>query len=289
MEDFDLDAAGLRADSADLKAYIEVLARKLELSLPAQTRRRAALEADALAREGASSRSASTSASTGTSALADGRGEPGQGRARHHDQDRAARARRRGCARWATTSAPARPTAPRRAPRWSGWSAEMGFLDRILGGSDDDDPARAADIARVTAGGIPLAAEQRIRELGGRRYRVHLGAVGQRLRAGGLDRVRPICQVMGSSVYKVGWQNYPWGGCGVERPADRAAPAHRRLEPRALARAGPARSRRRSSPAATPSSTSRSPTTATSSSTTRSRSPSTAPRSTCPRAARRRC
>ena len=34
--DFDLDAAGLRADSADLKAYIEVLARKLELSLPAQ-------------------------------------------------------------------------------------------------------------------------------------------------------------------------------------------------------------------------------------------------------------
>ena len=36
MEDFDLDAAGLRADSADLKAYIEVLARKLELSLPAQ-------------------------------------------------------------------------------------------------------------------------------------------------------------------------------------------------------------------------------------------------------------
>jgi hypothetical protein len=35
--DFDLDAAGLRADSADLKAYIEVLARKLEFSLPAQT------------------------------------------------------------------------------------------------------------------------------------------------------------------------------------------------------------------------------------------------------------
>jgi len=35
--DFDLDAAGLRADSADLKTYLEVLARKLELSLPAQT------------------------------------------------------------------------------------------------------------------------------------------------------------------------------------------------------------------------------------------------------------
>src|SRR3954454_20012340 len=35
--DFDLDAAGLRADSADLKTYIEVLARKLELALPGQT------------------------------------------------------------------------------------------------------------------------------------------------------------------------------------------------------------------------------------------------------------
>src|SRR3954447_578596 len=35
--DFDLDAAGLRADSADLKTYIEVLARKFEAALPAQT------------------------------------------------------------------------------------------------------------------------------------------------------------------------------------------------------------------------------------------------------------
>jgi uncharacterized protein YbjQ (UPF0145 family) len=29
-----------------------------------------------------------------------------------------------------------------------------------------------------------------------------------------LAGVRPVCQVMGSSVYKVGWQNYPWGGGG---------------------------------------------------------------------------
>src|SRR5690348_884607 len=36
MEDFDLDAAGLRADSADLKTYVEVLARKLEVALPSQ-------------------------------------------------------------------------------------------------------------------------------------------------------------------------------------------------------------------------------------------------------------
>src|SRR4051794_26550784 len=34
---FDLDAAGLRMESADTVAYVELLARKLELALPAQT------------------------------------------------------------------------------------------------------------------------------------------------------------------------------------------------------------------------------------------------------------
>src|SRR3954464_7548310 len=36
-DSFDLDAAGLRADSGDLAAYVEVLARKLEDALPRQT------------------------------------------------------------------------------------------------------------------------------------------------------------------------------------------------------------------------------------------------------------
>jgi hypothetical protein len=36
-DSFDLDAAGLRADGADLAAYVEVLARKLEDALPGQT------------------------------------------------------------------------------------------------------------------------------------------------------------------------------------------------------------------------------------------------------------
>ena len=42
-DSFDLDAAGLRADGADVTAYVEVLARKLEDALPAETtvRRRA--------------------------------------------------------------------------------------------------------------------------------------------------------------------------------------------------------------------------------------------------------
>jgi hypothetical protein len=36
-DSFELDAAGLRADGADLATYIEVLARKLEDALPAET------------------------------------------------------------------------------------------------------------------------------------------------------------------------------------------------------------------------------------------------------------
>jgi hypothetical protein len=36
-DSFDLDAAGLRADGVDVSAYVEVLARKLEDALPAET------------------------------------------------------------------------------------------------------------------------------------------------------------------------------------------------------------------------------------------------------------
>jgi len=92
----------------------------------------------------------------------------------------------------------------------------MGFLDRILGGGggDDDDPRRQQDIERVTAGGIPMAAEQRIRELAGGQTAFTSGLSVGDFSLAHLDRVRPICQVMGSSVYKVGWQNFPWGGFG---------------------------------------------------------------------------
>src|SRR3954463_12755466 len=88
----------------------------------------------------------------------------------------------------------------------------MGFLDRLLGGGGDDDPKREADIARVEAGGIPLAAEERIRQLaaGGTAFTSGFSVGDFALAV--QDQVRPICQVMGSSVYKVGWQNFPWSG-----------------------------------------------------------------------------
>jgi uncharacterized protein YbjQ (UPF0145 family) len=87
----------------------------------------------------------------------------------------------------------------------------MGFLDRILGGGDDgDDAAAQADIARVEAGGIPLAAEQRVLELAGGETAFTSGLSIADFALSRLDEVRPICQVMGSSIYKVGWQRFPW-------------------------------------------------------------------------------
>jgi uncharacterized protein YbjQ (UPF0145 family) len=91
----------------------------------------------------------------------------------------------------------------------------MGFLD-FLKGDDDDDQAQQRrrelleeDIARIEAGTIPLAAEQRLRELAsGTTFTSGLSVGDFALTR--LESIRPVCQVMGTSVYKVGWQSYPW-------------------------------------------------------------------------------
>jgi uncharacterized protein YbjQ (UPF0145 family) len=92
----------------------------------------------------------------------------------------------------------------------------VGFLDFLKGGGDEDEAAaderralREQDIARVEAGTIPLAAEQRLRELAtGTTFTSGLSVADFALTR--LESIRPICQVMGTSVYKVGWQSYPW-------------------------------------------------------------------------------
>jgi uncharacterized protein YbjQ (UPF0145 family) len=86
----------------------------------------------------------------------------------------------------------------------------MGFLDRLLGGEGDRSSAADEDIARVAGGGIPLAAEERIRGLAGGATAFTSGLSIADFALSRLDGVRPVCQVMGSSVYKVGWQNLPW-------------------------------------------------------------------------------
>jgi uncharacterized protein YbjQ (UPF0145 family) len=89
----------------------------------------------------------------------------------------------------------------------------MGFLDFLKGAADGEDDERRAlreqDIARVEAGTIPMAAEQRLRELAaGTTFTSGLSVADFALTR--LESIRPVCQVMGTSVYKVGWQSYPW-------------------------------------------------------------------------------
>jgi uncharacterized protein YbjQ (UPF0145 family) len=65
-------------------------------------------------------------------------------------------------------------------------------------------------LERVERGGIPLGAERRLRELG-----EHGGAFTSDLSVADFALchqlgLAPLSQVMGSSIYQVGWQNTPW-------------------------------------------------------------------------------
>jgi len=92
----------------------------------------------------------------------------------------------------------------------------MGFLDRLKGDGEDGEERkesralREQDIARIEAGGIPFAAEQRLRELAAGTTGFTSGLSVSDFALTRLEAIRPICQVMGTSVYKVGWQNSPW-------------------------------------------------------------------------------
>jgi uncharacterized protein YbjQ (UPF0145 family) len=83
-----------------------------------------------------------------------------------------------------------------------------------LGGGEDDEArerARQEDEQRIQAGGIPLAAQQRLAELRG-----GAGPFTSTLSVAGfahthLAGLQPITQVMGTSFFKVGWQRMPTG------------------------------------------------------------------------------
>jgi uncharacterized protein YbjQ (UPF0145 family) len=83
---------------------------------------------------------------------------------------------------------------------------------------EDDEPAdpgespaeQAESLARVERGGIPLGAERRLRELGEQG-----GAFTSDLSVGDFALchqlgLKPVSQVMGSSIYQVGYQTTPW-------------------------------------------------------------------------------
>jgi uncharacterized protein YbjQ (UPF0145 family) len=73
--------------------------------------------------------------------------------------------------------------------------------------SDDE---QAESLLRVEQGGIPLAAERRLREIGetGGAFTSDLSVADFALchRLG----LKPVAQVMGSSIYQVGYQSTPW-------------------------------------------------------------------------------
>jgi uncharacterized protein YbjQ (UPF0145 family) len=81
---------------------------------------------------------------------------------------------------------------------------------------DDRDREQAESLARIEAGGIPLAAERRLRVLstGKSAFTSGLSVNGYAL----LHRLgpRPLGQVLGASVHQIGWQFLPqpsqWGG-----------------------------------------------------------------------------
>jgi uncharacterized protein YbjQ (UPF0145 family) len=84
------------------------------------------------------------------------------------------------------------------------------FLRRQSGG--DEDPAQrqaaqAEDVRRIAAGGIPAAAEQRLRQLGAEAGQAFTSDLSVKefalIRRHGLE---PLTQVMGTSLYHVGWQ-----------------------------------------------------------------------------------
>jgi uncharacterized protein YbjQ (UPF0145 family) len=90
-------------------------------------------------------------------------------------------------------------------------------------GSDDDRAARqaadaqeAASLAALERGELPLRAQQRLREIGdtGSRFFTSDLSVGEFALVDGIG-LRPLAQVIGSSIYHVGWQQRP-GSFGMQ-------------------------------------------------------------------------
>jgi uncharacterized protein YbjQ (UPF0145 family) len=89
------------------------------------------------------------------------------------------------------------------------------FGKRPIPPSDAEREAAAVDLERIQRGGIPLGAEQRLKTVASTRSPVFSSDLSTKeyaiAEASGL---RPIAQIMGSSVVQHGWQNYGWSSYG---------------------------------------------------------------------------
>src|SRR4051794_41490447 len=91
-------------------------------------------------------------------------------------------------------------------------------MGRLFGrGPSDPESARRAQesVARLEAGGIPLAAVERLEAFrhSGKRFFTSDLTVNELAATTDLG-FRPLTQVMGSCFYRTGWQSYPWGRGG---------------------------------------------------------------------------
>jgi uncharacterized protein YbjQ (UPF0145 family) len=108
---------------------------------------------------------------------------------------------------------------------------------------------QAESLARIEAGGIPLSAERRLRELGGAQRQIDegggVGSFTSDLSINGFALCRrlgltPLSQVMGSSIYQMGYQS-SWGagyGATILFELDSLSQALNEVRGRALVRLG---------------------------------------------------
>ena len=89
------------------------------------------------------------------------------------------------------------------------------FGKRTAPVSEEERQAAAVDLERISRGGIPLGAEERLKRIAAGESAVFTSDLSAKeyavAHASGLT---PIAQIMGSSVVQHGWQNYGWAGYG---------------------------------------------------------------------------
>ncbi len=211
-ETFDLAAAGLRADGTDLRISVEVLASKLESSLPGRCR----VERHGgglLGRGDKRVRHVAIDLGGSTYELRVA-GERVEGSRERQVGGISIKRETLTPDQWvaaltAELQTEARRSA-RRAPRWRGCSADMTEPPQ----DSQQEREQAESLARIEAGHIPLSAERRLSELG----RHGGGSFTSDLSVNGFALchqlgLTPLSQVMGSSIYQMGYQS-SWGTLG---------------------------------------------------------------------------
>ena len=131
------------------------------------------------------------------------------------------------------------------ARRWKHWCGEMSEPPQ----DEAQEREQEESLARIEAGGIPLSAERRLRELNGAQRQVGddggVGSFTSDLSINGFALCRqlgltPLSQVMGSSIYQMGYQS-TWGagyGATILFELDSLSQALNEVRGRALVRLG---------------------------------------------------